>query len=143
MRRNRNRNRNRALRVGIPLAFFPRRDYTFPEKGSWLKEPFLYRSLEDGAVLESSLRADADHARSRARALQDEIAALQRALAGRNEEDTAAEVRHQLEVQGLRKELEGARSEGEEKGAQLEACEQVNIRNFHADCRIFRWRNCV
>lgn len=36
-------------------------------------------------------------------------------------------MRHQLEVQGLRKEMEALRAEAEEKGAQLEACEQVSF----------------
>jgi hypothetical protein len=72
------------------------------------------------------LRADAEHQRAATRALRDEISALQRALQGRNEEDTAAEVRHQLEVQGLRKEIDRLRGEVEEKGAQLDACEQVS-----------------
>lgn len=89
------------------------------------------------------MRADAEHQRATTRALRDEISALQRALQGRNEEDTAAEVRHQLEVQGLRKEIEGLRGEVEEKGAQLDACEQVSSSVFVTGFGDAVWRRQV
>eukprot|EP01018_Ginkgo_biloba_P001910 Gb_17695 [translate_table: standard] len=85
----------------------------------------MHRALEDGAVIESSLRGELEQQHIRMEEFELEILNLQKKLQMKNAEDTAGEVHHTLEIQNLEQALKELQTQLAEKTAHLESYEKA------------------
>ncbi|XP_073396167.1 uncharacterized protein [Physcomitrium patens] len=84
-------------------------------------EKDLHRSLEDGTMLEISMRGEIEQKQSHNEELEFEIHSLKKKLQMKNAEDTAEEVHHTLELQNLKQALKDLRTQLVEKTSQVDS----------------------
>ncbi|KAJ7563281.1 hypothetical protein O6H91_03G104200 [Diphasiastrum complanatum] len=93
------------------------------EKNS--QEDELHRALEDGAVIEDSLRGELEQQNEWIKELELKVRELQAKLQTKNAEDTVEDVQHSLQLRSLEKALKELRSQYEQRCMQANSYEKA------------------
>jgi uncharacterized protein (DUF2164 family) len=89
------------------------------------QEDQLHRALEDSTMLESSMRGEIEQQHLHTEELELEVQNLQKKLQVKNVEDTAGEVRYNLEIQNLEHAVKELRIKLAEKTSQIDSYDKA------------------
>ncbi|KAI5058046.1 hypothetical protein GOP47_0026216 [Adiantum capillus-veneris] len=85
------------------------------------QEEDLHQSLEDTAVVQSTMRAELEQQHFQIEELELESITLQKKLQSQNTKENVGEVQHALEIEGLEKAIKTLQNQIEEKSSQIES----------------------